>query len=470
MPDVAHFGVVAKRSLVRSRPPAQSLALMGGTGGLPIGFSPGTTAGLGPTGEVTLPSPPVAAGDALGLPAFNRGKNLIGGLVSQMTLVDRKDDGTAWPLNPMLDEPWSVIMSYPEWISYQIDAMLMTGDAMAVPADFDADGYPRQLVPLDPRAVRVRLGEGTVLYDIYTTEGIITLSRSQIFHAKGLTLTSDGLRGVGVLTQFMLALGMGQALMRYGVNAFHSGVPTGVIKINMRQIKPETAAQAKADWMQMFADRSPAVLTQLMDFTPISWSPLDAQFLENRKFNIADIAFILNLDPTDLDATAGSVNTYANREQRAFDRLLTSIGPYLSRFERAFRMFTPRGHYPTFDRSVILWPDASTRATVQQVQLATGVMTLNEGRAQEQRPLFGPWADEPWAQPPGPVPPDTETNPQGGSDSSAAPGEVVSTDTPPDQPPPPSSNGSSSNGGVGATVNIPAHSRRPPVRSGGRNG
>jgi HK97 family phage portal protein len=404
------------------------------------------------------------SGDVLGLPAFSRGKNLIGGSISQMPLVDRKDDGTTWGVNAILDDPWPV-MGRSEWISYQTDAIIMLGDAMAIPADFDFEGYPRQLVPIDPRAVQVYLSNGQVLHDLYTDLGVITLTRSQIWHAKGLTLTSDGLRGIGVVAQFRMALGLGQALLRYGVSAFSAGVPSGVIKINLRNVKQETADQVKADWMQMFRDRSPAVLSQLMDFTPISWSPLDAQFLENRRFNIAEIAYTLNLDPMDLDATAGSSMTYANREQRAYERLLTSIGPYLDRFQQAYRFLVPRGHFPTFDRSTMLWADSMTRAQVQQIQLATGVRTLNECRSQEQLPLYGAWADEPWAQPPSALPPPVPgaspaqlPSPQDAGASTSA--EPAGSGAPPPAAP-------ALTGGVGRTVAVPAHSRRPPVRSGG---
>lgn len=418
--------------------------------------APSFTDGIGwPTRD-----PGVTPADVAGLPAFHRGKSLIAGSISQMPLVDRREDGTAWGVNPILDDPWP-IMGRAEWISYMVDSIVMLGDAMAIPADPDFEGYPRQLVPIDPRAVQVYLANGEVLYDLYTDLGVITLRRSEIWHAKGLTLTNDGLRGIGCVAQFRLALGLGQALMRYGVSAFSAGVPSGIIKIQLRNVKQETADQVKADWLQMFRDRSPAVLSQLMDFTPISWSPLDAQYLENRRFNIADIAYILNLDPTDLDATAGSSMTYANREQRSYERLLTSIGPYLDRFQQAYRFLIPRGHWPTFDRSVVLWADSSTRAQVQAIQLANGVMTLNEARAQEQRPLYGAWADEPWAQPPQPVatlpPPDPTqlSTPQDPGSSTTA--EPVGSGQP--QPPAPASTG-----GVGRTVPVPAHTRRPPVR------
>jgi hypothetical protein len=229
------------------------------------------------------------------------------------------------------------------------------------------------------------------------------------------------------------------------------------VKIHLRNISQQQADDVKSDWQTSFVNRVPAVLSDLMDFTPISWSPVDMAFLEQRRFALSEIAYVLNLDPTDLDTTAGLARTYANREQRAYDRLLTSIGPYLVRIEKAYRFLLPRDHTPTFDRSVVLWADSSTRATVQAAQLANGSITLNEVRSAEGRPLYGEWANEPYAVPPQPpqpeaVPPSNEP-------------------LPPEEPAAPALTPGSqqrrpivtNNNGV---VQVPAHTRNPPRRGG----
>jgi HK97 family phage portal protein len=401
-------------------------------------------------------SPAAAEREVLGLPAFSRGKNLIGGIVAQMELVDRHADGTPWPINPILADPWP-IMGRAEWISYQIDAVICHGDAMAIPADYDANGYPRQLIPIDPRAVQVYLDEGQVFYDVYSDIGVLTLPRSGVWHVKGLTLRNDGLRGIGVVQQFRTNLNLDVSLQHYAIDQFaNAGVPSGIVKINLRNVSQKQADDVKNDWMASFANRVPAVLSQLMDYTPISWSPADMAFLEQRRFALSDIAYILNLDPTDLDTTAGLARTYANREQRSYDRLLTSIGPYLVRFEQAFRFLMPRDHRPVFDRTVVLWADSSTRATVQNTQLLNGSITLNEVRDAEGRPLYDDWANAPFGVPPGTavsggVPPAEEPNP---------PEEDPSAPLNPDTP----QRGSSSGGG--GPVQVPAHTRQPPRRGG----
>jgi len=342
---------------------------------------------------------------ALGLPAAWRAVNLIAGTACQLPLLDRQDDGGIWPTRPVLDDPWPV-MGYAEWITYQLHALIMLGDAMALPADFDTDGFPRQLVPIDPRYVVVRIDDTTrqIVYDVYLADGIVTLSRSDVWHAKGLVLTSDGLRGVGVVSAMRGALTNALDLQRYGANVFGAGVPSGIVKIHLREVAQEQANQVKQDWMTAFRDRVPAVLSDLMDFEPIAWSPEDAQFLESARFSVAQVAFMFNLDPTDLDTSLGSSLTYANREQRAYERLLTSIGPLLVRLEQAFRFVMPRQHRAQFDRSVVLWSDAATRASVETAELANGAVTLNEVRRANGRELYGAWADEPFAKPPSDAP------------------------------------------------------------------
>lgn len=439
-----------------SRPAPMAMTLSGNGPGQMSSFPPTTPEDWW---SYWASGPYAAEHEVLGLPAFNRGKNIIGGIIAQMDLVDRHSDGTPWPTNPLLADPWPV-MGRAEWISYQVDALIMHGDAIAIPADFDPNGYPRQLVPIDPRAVQVYLDEGQVFYDIWTDIGVITLPRSGVWHVKGLTLRNDGLRGIGCIQQFRGNLGLDVALQSYANNQFgNAGVPSGIVKIHLRTISQKQADDVKSDWQSSFTNRVPAVLSDLMDFTPISWSPVDMAFLEQRRFALSEIAYVLNLDPTDLDTTAGLARTYANREQRAYDRLLTSIGPYLVRFEQAYRFILPRDHRPVFDRSVVLWADSATRAQVQAAQLLNGSITLNEVRDAEGRSLYGDWANEPFGQPPQPPPPE-----------GVPPAEEPA---PPEEPAAPALTPGSqqhrpiSSGGGTGSVQVPAHTRRPPQRQGG---
>jgi HK97 family phage portal protein len=404
--------VVTRTRFRSARTPARSPVIggAGSTGSGAIALADGGSGRLMWSGGDSWPSewPAVVAtpSTAIGLPAAWRALNLIAGTACQLPLRDRQDDGGTWPERSCLTDPWPA-MGYAEWITYQLHALLMLGDAIALPADFDPDGFPRQLVPIDPRYVVVRVDDdsGAIAYDVYTRRGIITLGRADVWHAKGLVLTADGLRGIGVVAAMRNALTDALQLQRYGSNVYRSGVPSGIVKVHLREVSQDQATTIKTDWMAAFVERTPAVLSDLMDFTPISWTPEDAQYLEAARFSVAEIAFMFNLDPTDLDTSLGGSMTYANREQRAYDRLLSSIGPLLARLEQAFRFVMPRGHTARFDRSAVLWSDASTRANVEEKELAIGAVTLNEVREAAGRERYGAWADEPFGKPPAALPP-----------------------------------------------------------------
>lgn len=425
---------MATRSLVRARRPevppgtdrgstGRLVASEGLLGGPPLYYG----------GGASWPSamPPVATPSSVaGLPAAARALNMLAGVICQLPLLDQRADGSYWDTPAVLDDPWP-LAGRAEWLTYVVHSCLMLGDAIAIPADFDADGYARQLIPIDPRTCSIYAEGGRIIYDFQLADGSrLRLTRSDVFHVKGLFLTSDLLRGLGVVTIHRTEWMAKLALQRYGGNAYSGGgVPSGIVKVHLREISKEQAQGIKDDWLLAFADRVPAILSDLMDFTPISWSPEDAQYLESAKLSVADIACMFNLDPTDLDATYGASMTYANREQRAYDRLLTSIGPLLSRIEQAFRFILPRGHSAYFDRSVLLWSDAQTRAYVQQTALANGTLTVNEARKANGLPAFDSWADKSSADPevralnaPAPVP--TETPAPHPADAAAAQSEA----------------------------------------------
>ena len=397
---------MATRSLVRARRPVvppgaprASEGRLGASEGV-LGGGGGAVVWGGGASWPSAPAPIATPATVAGLPAAARALNMIAGIICQLPLLDQMADGSYWPTPPILDDPWPMA-GRAEWISYVVHSALMLGDAIAIPADFDSDGYARQLVPIDPRQVYIYAEAGQIWYEVQTSNGeSFRLTRSDVFHVKGLFLTADLLRGIGVVSIHRAEWQAKLALQRYGANAYSGGgVPSGIVKVHLREVSKEQAQGIKDDWMVAFADRVPAILSELMDFTPISWSPEDAQYLESAKLSVADIACMFNLDPTDLDATYGASMTYANREQRAYDRLLSSIGPLLARIEQAFRFILPRGHAAYFDRSVLLWSDAQTRAYVQQTAITDGTLTINEARKANGLPQFGPWADKSSADP-----------------------------------------------------------------------
>jgi phage portal protein BeeE len=145
-----------------------------------------------------------------------------------------------------------------------------------------------------------------------------------------------------------------------------------------------------------------------MDIQPLSFSPHDAEFLDSRKFSVAEIAYMFDLDPADLGAVVGASSVvYQNLEQRAVDRQTNSYAKWIHRFEQAWTDLLPGRQAARFDTDNVLRTDTLARLQADEIGLRTGVYTLNDARRRERLPLYGPWADQPFAQPPT-VEPDKE--------------------------------------------------------------
>jgi HK97 family phage portal protein len=110
----------------------------------------------------------------------------------------------------------------------------------------------------------------------------------------------------------------------------------------------------------------------------------DTQFLENRTFQISEIARAFRVPPTmlfELDRA-----TWSNTEQMGREFLVYCLEPWLRSLEGALRraLLTPeeRGSYAIrFDRDDLTRADLSTRATVINSLISSRVLNANEGRS-----------------------------------------------------------------------------------------
>jgi len=156
--------------------------------------------------------------------------------------------------------------------------------------------------------------------------------------------------------------------------------------------KPEitsTQADLVADqWQGAFGSgqRRPAVLSQLFDFQPLTWSPEDAQFLEARQFSVAEMCLMFGLSPSDLDASVGGTSiTYQNIQDRQIARVTDSFGPWMRRFEEAWSDLTPGSQEVRFNVERLLRTDTKGRYEAHALALDKGFLTVDEVRAIEGR-------------------------------------------------------------------------------------
>ncbi|NDV52173.1 phage portal protein [Salipiger sp. PrR003] len=183
------------------------------------------------------------------------------------------------------------------------------------------------------------------------------------------------------------AIGVAIALDSHAAKLFGRGArPSGALMFpkGMGEASVKAARTAwKATHEGSDANGQTAILYDGAEFKPFTFNSTDAQFLENRKFQILEIARAFRVPPSMLFDHDRA--TWSNTEQMGREFLSYTLEPWLRATEGALRraLFTDeeRGtHAVRFDRDDLTRADLSTRATVINSLISSRTINPNEGR------------------------------------------------------------------------------------------
>ncbi|WP_185802965.1 phage portal protein [Pontivivens nitratireducens] len=193
--------------------------------------------------------------------------------------------------------------------------------------------------------------------------------------------------GRSPLTLYRDAIATAVALDRHAGRLFGRGArPSGVLSFpkGMGEAAVKAARTAWRATQESEGDSGrTAILHDGASFTPLTLASTDAQFLENRQFQILEVARAFRVPPPML-AELGRA-TWANAEQQGLEFLSYTLEPWLVAIEGALR----RGLFlederadlvVRFDRDDITRADLATRATVINSLISSRVLNPNEGR------------------------------------------------------------------------------------------
>jgi len=131
-------------------------------------------------------------------------------------------------------------------------------------------------------------------------------------------------------------------------------------------------------------------------YETVSFTPEDAQFLEQRKLANEDVARIFNCPPTSVGITDKA--TYSNTEQEATMLIQNCLGPLAGRIEAAMHrcLLTDAGRrslYVEHDLDGLLRGDVKSRFDAYRVARESGIYSVNDIRRRENEPPIGPEGD-----------------------------------------------------------------------------
>lgn len=218
------------------------------------------------------------------------------------------------------------------------------------------DGRPLELLPLHPRWVNAYHDEtarefvyeiGVAEYGIYgrfTRDDILEISNPRWDFVQGLDITRKA----------AAALGLSQNLEARQSKLTEKNSPYGIISSDTAN-STERVNKLKSSWVNQFGEGNGiGIIDFEAKFQQMMGTPQDQQTIENRKFQIEEVARAFGVFPA-LLMHSDKTSTFASAESFFQAHLVHTLGPWVARWEQALDR-------TLFDGSTTLSADFDERA------------------------------------------------------------------------------------------------------------
>lgn len=268
-----------------------------------------------------------------------------------------------------------------EWREQAVFHIGLWGDAYSEIRS-GASGAVDQLVPLHPSRMKVERVENGRLRYLYREEnGRETVySQDAILHMRGPS--DDGVHGMSIVESCKDAIALARACELHGARYFGNGARPGFVLSTDNELSAEAREQLRQSWERMHggvgnSNRTAVLVGGLKPLEIPQSSMHDAQFIEARKWQLAEIArlFRVPLHLIGAETSPGSV------EHAGLDFVQHTILPWLRRFESAFvrdLISDDDRYFVEFDVRGLMRGDAASRSAYYRAMWDIGALSTND--------------------------------------------------------------------------------------------
>ena len=200
-----------------------------------------------------------------------------------------------------------------------------------------------------------------------------------------LKYTVDGVQGISVLSHARRSLNIANQTENTAETFFSSGCNlNGVIKVHSN-LSNEQKQDIATSWRTIFGSGNTSggvvVVPSNMDYQAVSVSGEDAQMLQSRQYNVADIARFFNISPVLLGDLSNA--GYSTIEATNLQFLSYTLNPYIVMIEEELNRKLVSGGENleiNLDETAILRTDKAQQASYYSTLLSMGVLSINEVR------------------------------------------------------------------------------------------
>ena len=279
------------------------------------------------------------------------------------------------------------------WVETAVYHMALTGNHYSV-IDWNNSGGVNQLFPLNPTRVEVETtARGLVNYKYQDDKGKeYVYPEAQILHVPAFSW--DGITGISPIGYARETLGLTIATEEFGARFFANGTNMGTIytlpegKRLGDEEKTKLTEDLRASHGGLAKAHQAVVLPAGMTATKVAIPPDDAQWIEARKLNKADVASIFRVPLHMIQEHEKSTSWGTGIEQMTMGFVSYTLRPWLIRIEQMLNLKLLRGtdrerFYFEFLVDALMRGDQKTRGEFYSMMVTNQVMTPNEVREKE---------------------------------------------------------------------------------------
>lgn len=244
------------------------------------------------------------------------------------------------------------------------------------------------LYPIDHQLVSIVRDSDTneLLYKISNND---ILKRKDVFHVPGVS--TNGVIGMSILEYAAQAIGLGQSYEKFGRKFYDNGaVPSGVFE-HEGILKDTAYNRLKDDLAKSYTGLSnagkPMLLEHGLKYKQLAISPVDAQLLENRRFQVEDVCRFCRVPLHMVQELSKATNN--NIEHQSLEFVMYTMLPYFRRWEECInsQLLTPEQrndkYYYEFDMSTLLRGDSASMAKAFATGRQWGWLSVNDIRKKQ---------------------------------------------------------------------------------------
>jgi HK97 family phage portal protein len=311
-------------------------------------------------------------------------------------------------------------MTWQTWIWQQVWTLAGRGRCYAMLTNFDARGWPTEMVPVPDDAVEWTYVKRTNTWVVKLGgEEVKLWPRGPLWHCP-LYVMPGKPQGMSPIAHHAETIGVGLAAQEFGARFFgDGGHPTMVVQSD-KDPGPKGAIALKELIMSVLSgNREPIVLPKGTTMQPWQVAPNESQFLETMRYSGEDVARIFGVPPGKIGlAISGQNVTYSNTETANADWRVSGLTRYVAPLEASLSRLIPSGQdrQIRFDFKAFMRSDMAARAAAYKIYAEIGALTgtpvmfPNEMRADEGL-VPVPGGDAFVRVPPQPTPPATRSEP-----------------------------------------------------------